>query len=139
MINLFVEFGFQPLNRGKVRNCCQFSCLKKKTVAHAVNSLIDVNSSHRIFHNSSSESIINPGKNTFRRVSINEKTTTQERKAQNSTFPVFSTFSGDRLLSAGILLLIRSVFCQSDPFRSGPVRSDPGLANGHKYSHLTSK
>ena len=32
---------------GKVKNCCQFSCLKfsclkKKTVAHEVNSLIDV-------------------------------------------------------------------------------------------------
>ena len=48
--------------------------------------------------------------------------------------------SGDRLLLAGILLLIRSVFCQSDPIRSGPVRSDPirsdpirsdpGFANG---------
>ena len=47
---------------GKVKKCCQFSRSKKKTVAHAVNSLIDINSSNRIFHNSSSESVINSGK-----------------------------------------------------------------------------
>ena len=126
---------------GKVENCCQFSCSTKKTVAHAVNSLIDVNWSHRIFHNFSSESVINSEKKkTFRRVSINEETTTQERKAQNLTFPVFSTLSGDHLLLAGILLLIRSVFCQSDPIRSGPVRSDPirsRFSNGRKgLQHL---
>ena len=51
----------------------------------------------------------------------NEETTTQERNAQNSTSPLFSTLSGDRLLLAGILLLIWSEFCQSDPIRSGPI------------------
>ena len=63
---------------------------------YVVNLLIDVNSSHHIFHNSASESVITSGKKTFRRFSINEETTTQERKAQNSTSPVFSTLSGDR-------------------------------------------
>ena len=66
--------------------------------AHAVNLLIDVDSSHRVSHNSALESVITSGKKTFRRVSINEETTTQERKVQNSTFPVFSTLSGDCLL-----------------------------------------
>ena len=47
---------------GKVKNCCHFLCLKKKkTVAYAVNSLIDDNSSHRIFHNSAPESVITSG------------------------------------------------------------------------------
>ena len=32
---------------------------------------------------------------------------------------------GDRLLLAGILLLIRSEFGQSDPIRSDPIRSGP--------------
>ena len=114
----------------KAINCCQFvvkllSCLKKKTVAYTVNSLIDVNSSHRIFHNSASESVITSGEKAFRRVSINEESTTKERKAQNSTSPAFSMLSGDHLLLAGILLLIRSVFCQSDLIRSDPIRSDP--------------
>ena len=49
----------------------------------------------------------------------------QERKAQNSTFPVFSTLSGDRLLLAGILLLIQSLFCRSDPIRSDLIRILP--------------
>ena len=53
----------------------------------------------------------------------------QERKAQNSTFPVFSTLSGDRLLLAGILLLIQSLFCRSDP-----IRSDSDFADGHSQS-----
>ena len=44
----------------------------------------------------------------------------QERKAENSTSPLFSTLFGDRLLLAGIL----SEFCQSDS-----IRSDPGFAN----------
>ena len=56
---------------------------------YAVNSFIDVNSSHSIFHNSTLESVITFEKKTFRGVSINEKTTTQERKAQN-----LSTLSG---------------------------------------------
>ena len=46
----------------KVKNCCHFSCLKKKTVAYSVNSLINENLSHRIFHNSASESVITSGK-----------------------------------------------------------------------------
>ena len=56
---------------------------EKEIVVYAVNSCIDVNSSHSIFHNSTSEFVITFEKQTFRRVSINEKTTTQERKAQN--------------------------------------------------------
>ena len=119
--------------------------MKKKTVAHAVNSLIDVNSSHGIFHNSALESVITSGKKTFRVVAINEETTTQERKAQNSTSPVFSTLSG------GDFVIDPVRVCQSgqepdpvqsdstrsdpvarfDPIRSGPVRFDPGFANGH--------
>ena len=41
---------------------------ESKTIAYAVNSLIDDNSSHRIFHNSASESVITSGKKkkTFR-------------------------------------------------------------------------
>ena len=88
----------------------------------------EVNSSHLIFHNSASESVITSekkNKKTYRRVSINEETTTKERKAQNSTSPVFRTLSGDRLLLAELFLLIQSVFCRSDPIRSGP-----GFANG---------
>ena len=51
---------------GKVKNCCQFSRLKKKTtVVYAVNSLIDDNSSHRIFHESTSESVTTSGKKHF--------------------------------------------------------------------------
>ena len=41
----------------------------------------------------------------------------------SSTPSLFSSLSGDRLLLAGILSLIRSEFCQSDPIRSHPVRS----------------
>ena len=52
---------------GKVKNCCQFSCLKKeRTIAYAVNSLINDNSSNRIFHDSTSESVITSGKKPFR-------------------------------------------------------------------------
>ena len=69
-----------------------------------------VNSSHRIFHNSASESVITFGKKTYRRVSINEETTTQERKAQN-----LSTLSG--------VDPVRLV----NPIGSGPVRSGPVL------------
>ena len=81
------------------------------------------NSSHRIFHNSASESVITFGKKTFRRVSINEETTTQERKAQNS-----STFAG--VIDPVRVLSIRSGSIRSDPIRSAPVRSDPDFANG---------
>ena len=66
-----------------------------------------------------------PEKKSISTSLINEETTTQERKAQHSTSPLFSTLSGDRLLLAGILLLIRSEFCQSNPIRSCPVRSGP--------------
>ena len=85
---------------------------------YAVNSLIDVNSSHRIFHNSASESVITFGKKTFRRVSINEETTTQERKAQN-----LSTLSG--VIDPVRVLSIRSDRIRSDRIRSAPVRSGP--------------
>ena len=44
---------------GKVKNCGQFSYLKKKNVVYAVNS------SHRNFHNSASESVINFVKKHF--------------------------------------------------------------------------
>ena len=47
---------------GKVKNCDLFPCLKKKIFAHAVNSLIDEISSHLIFHNSASESVISLAK-----------------------------------------------------------------------------
>lgn len=69
-----------------------------------------------------SESVITFGeKKTFRRVSVNDETTAQERKAQNSISPLFSTLSGDRLLLVGILLFIRFEFCRSGPVH--PVRS----------------
>ena len=99
--------------------------------AYAVNSLIDVNSSHRIFYNSASESVITFGNKTFRRVSINDETTTQERKAQNS-----STLSG-------VIDPVRVLSIRSDPIRSGPVRSDPNrsdqyFANGRQHSNKRS-
>ena len=84
-------------DRGKV-NCRQYSCLKK-TVVYAVNS------SHLIFHNSALESVITFGKKTYRRVSINEETTTQEKKAQN-----LRTLSG--VIDPVRVLSIRSGFCQ---------------------------
>ena len=86
--------------------------------AYAVNSLIDVNSSHRIFYNSASESVITFGNKTFRRVSINDETTTQERKAQNS-----STLSG--VIDPVRVLSIRSDPIRSDPVRSGPIQTGP--------------
>ena len=46
----------------KVKNCRQFSCLKKKTIAYAVSSFIDLNSSGRIFHNFALESVVTFGK-----------------------------------------------------------------------------
>ena len=51
--------GYCSIRRdwSKVKNCHQFSCLKKKTIVYAVNSLIEVNLSHRIFHNSALESL----------------------------------------------------------------------------------
>ena len=58
---MFLVFVHAVGDWGKVKTC-QFSCLRKKTFAYAVNSLIDVNSSHRIFHNSASESVITFGK-----------------------------------------------------------------------------
>ena len=72
-----------------------------------------VNSLHLNFHNSASESVITFGKKTFRRVSINEETTTQERKAQN-----LSTLSG-------VIDPVRVLSIRSDP-----VRSNRGFANG---------
>ena len=98
--------GYCAITRdwGKLKKCHQFSCLKKKTIASAVNLLIYNNSSHRIFHNSASESVSTFRKKTFRWVSINEEMTTQERKSQ---------------------LLIWSEFCQSDLIWFGPIWSDP--------------
>ena len=45
--------GYYAIRRDwrKVKNCRQFSYLKKKTIAYAVSSFIDLNSSGRIFHN----------------------------------------------------------------------------------------
>ena len=70
-----------------------------------------VNSSKGIFHNSVSESVITFGKKTFQRVSINEETTTQERKAQN-----LSTLSG-------VIDLFRVLSIRSDPIRILPTAS----------------
>ena len=75
---------------------------------YAVNSLIDVYSSHRIFHNSASESVITFEKKNISSL-INEETTTQERKAQN-----LGTLSG-------VIDPVRVLSIRSDPIRSGPI------------------
>ena len=89
----------------EVAYCRHFLCLKKKTVVYAVNS------SNRIFHNSTSESVITFGKKTFRRISINEETSTQEGKEHN-----LST-------SSVVIDPVRVLSIRSDPIRS--IRSDP--------------
>ena len=61
-------------------------------------------------------------KKTFRRVSINEKTTTQERKAQNSTSPLLSTLSGGRLLLAGTLVIDRGPVSRKSRKHFGPEK-----------------
>lgn len=109
--------GYCALRRGwgEVQNCRRFSCLRGRTVVYAVNSLIDVNLSCHIFHNSASESVIAFGRETFWRVSMDEGMTAQERKAQNLS------------LLSGVIDPVRVL---SIRFQSGPVRSDPGFANG---------
>ena len=77
-------------------------CLKKKTVAYAVNSLTEVNSSHRTCHNSTSESVI-----TFGKTCLNKWGDDYTREK-------------GRIWALCLVLLIWS----------GPVRSHPSFANG---------
>ena len=95
---------------GKVKDCCQFSCLKKKTVAHAVDSLIDVNSAHCIFHTSASESVITFGKK-------NNEWGEDYSRERGTEFEhvVWCYWSGPSFVN---------------PIWSDPVRSDRGFDNG---------
>ena len=108
--------------------------------AYAVNSLIDDNSSHRIFYNSPSESVITSEKKTISMDSINEETTIRKRERHRIRLLLSSAgclvtvyFWWEFCYRSGPNFVnpIRSDPIRSGPVRSGPVRSCPGFANGH--------
>ena len=81
---------------------------------YAVNSLIDVNSSHRISHDSASESLI---------TSVKKKT--KKKRGDNYTREKTTEFEHVVWCNR-----IRTGPVRSGPIRSDPIRSDPGFANG---------